>query len=92
MIFNEIVLKNVSNGVIIEHWHEEELPEGSQRAPDLVPTEIQVFEETSFKFNPHHDLRNLQGVLYTVMNALGYHGSKHDQYRLVVKIVKQDLS
>ena len=46
---------------------------------------VEVFEET-----PDTELKALQALLYSVCEALGYFGSKHDSERLFVEIRKQN--
>jgi len=36
-------------------------------------------------------LQKLQGLLYVITDALGYYGSKHDEYRLRVIVERQHV-
>lgn len=73
-----INIRQVNNGFIITYPN----PNGDGELTDVI--------ECGMPMNPGvQELSQLQSLLYTITDAIGYYGNKHQEYRLRVIIERQ---
>lgn len=74
-----ITIKRTDNGCVVTYDPENE--------EDHVDSLCFIFDTTT---REKEDLVGLQTALYQIMEWMGYYGSKHDKYRLFIKMEDQE--
>ena len=75
-----MLIKQVNNGFVIQYPN-----------PNDEGEITEVIEVPSFSISSptQEELAAYQRLCYTVLEAIGYYGSKHHEYRLRVEIINQ---
>ena len=79
----KLLIEKADNGFILTYTTEFD---------EEVTKSVSVIEEKSFlgaKDNSRTECDLYESLLWGVLGAFGHYGSKHDQYRLTAKVVKQ---
>lgn len=79
-------IKRASNGFILEFPDPDF--DDEQGMPGIIQEVIEF--DSTFPHESKRELHQLRSLLYAILEHVGYHGSKHNEYRLRVIVEHQN--